>query len=97
MLYYGESFSYRRCMELVRALVLMNIERGQVPKTAKQLAEMDEVVDVYSVAGDWDLVAIVQAGEYERVAEVVTEKLQSVETVLRTTTLMAFRSYKFSA
>jgi anthranilate phosphoribosyltransferase len=81
---------------LVRALVLINVERGQVPKTAKQLAEMDEVVDVYSVAGDYDLVAIIQTSEYERLAEVVTEKLQAIDTITRTTTLMAFRSYKFS-
>ncbi len=82
---------------MVRALVLMNVERGSVPRTAKQLANMDEVVDVYSVAGDWDLVAIVQSEEYERLAEVVTEKLQSIETIDHTTTLMAFRSYKFTA
>lgn len=75
----------------------MNVQRGQVPKTAKQLAEMDEVVDVYSVTGDYDLVAIVQTEEYERLAEVVTEKLQLLDAVVRTTTLMAFRSYKFSA
>ncbi|MCL6518893.1 MAG: Lrp/AsnC ligand binding domain-containing protein [Armatimonadetes bacterium] len=82
---------------MVRALVLMNVQRGQVPKTAKQLADMDEVVDVYSVAGEYDLVAIIQTEEYERLAEVVTEKLQSLDTILRTTTLMAFRSYKFSS
>lgn len=55
------------------------------------------MVDVYSVAGDYDLVAIVQTEEYERLAEVVTEKLQLLDAVVRTTTLMAFRSYKFSA
>jgi anthranilate phosphoribosyltransferase len=74
----------------------MNVERGKVPITAKQLATMDEVVDVYSVAGDYDLVAIIQCEEYERLAEIVTEKLQTIDTVSHTTTLMAFRNYKFS-
>ena len=46
---------------MIRALVLMNVERGKVPITAKQLATMDEVVDVYSVAGGYDLVAIIQS------------------------------------
>ena len=81
---------------MVRALVLMHVDRGQVPKTAKKLADMDEVVDVYSVAGGYDLVPIVQTEEYDRLAEVVTEKLQSIDTIRDTTTLMAFRSYKFS-
>lgn len=81
---------------MIRALVLMNVERGKVPITAKQLAGMDEVVDVYSVAGGYDLVAIIQSQEYERLAEIVTEKLQAIEHVSSTTTLMAFRNYKFS-
>jgi DNA-binding Lrp family transcriptional regulator len=81
---------------MIRALVLMNIERGKVPTAAKQLAAMDEVVDVYSVAGGYDLVAIVQSQEYERLAEIVTEKLQTIDCVTSTTTLMAFRNYKFS-
>jgi anthranilate phosphoribosyltransferase len=75
---------------------MMNVARGKVPATAKQLAAMDEVVDVYSVAGDYDLVAIIQSAEYERLAEIVTEKLQGLEAITTTTTLMAFRNYKFS-
>ncbi len=81
---------------MIRALVLMHVERGKVPATAKQLAAMDEVVDVYSVAGGYDLVAIIQTQEYEHLAEIVTEKLQAIDTVSNTTTLMAFRNYKFS-
>jgi len=81
---------------MIRALVMMHVERGKVPATAKQLAAMDEVVDVYSVAGGYDLVAIIQSEEYQRLAEIVTEKLQAIETVTDTTTLMAFRNYKFT-
>jgi DNA-binding Lrp family transcriptional regulator len=51
---------------------------------------------VYSVAGDYDLVAIIQSEEYQRLAEIVTEKLQAIDTVTDTTTLMAFRNYKFT-
>ncbi len=81
---------------MIRALVMMHVERGKVPATAKQLAAMDEVVDVYSVAGGYDLVAIIQSEEYQRLAEIVTEKLQAIDTVTDTTTLMAFRNYKFT-
>ncbi|NCC26652.1 MAG: Lrp/AsnC family transcriptional regulator [Gammaproteobacteria bacterium] len=81
---------------MIRALVLMKIKRGLVPAMAKQLAEMDEVVDVYSVTGPYDLVAIIQSAEYERLAEIVTEKLQGLDGIEQTTTLMAFRNYKFT-
>lgn len=81
---------------MIRALVLMKIKRGLVPAMAKQLAEMNEVVDVYSVTGPYDLVAIIQSAEYERLAEIVTEKLQGLDAIEQTTTLMAFRNYKFT-
>jgi DNA-binding Lrp family transcriptional regulator len=45
------------------------------------------------VSGDWDLVAIIRVPEWERIADVVTEKLAKVEGLERTTTLVAFRVF----
>jgi len=58
------------------------------PKSSGKIA-------VYSVAGEYDLVAIIRREEYEHLAEIVTEKLQALESVQKTITLMAFRNYKF--
>ena len=58
-----------------------------------RLAGVDGVSEVYSVSGEWDLVAIVRVGEYERIAQVVTEEFARVPGVTRTQTLTAFRAY----
>jgi DNA-binding Lrp family transcriptional regulator len=57
------------------------------------VAAIEGVAEVYSVSGDWDLVAIVRVPEWEHIAEVVAEKLAKVPGLVRTNTLVAFRVY----
>ena len=57
------------------------------------LAGIDGVAEVYSVSGEWDLVAIVRVAEYEHIARVVTETFPTVPGLQRTQTLTAFRAY----
>jgi DNA-binding Lrp family transcriptional regulator len=78
---------------LVTAIVLIRAERLQLQQTAEALLEIDEVKEVYSVAGEYDLVAIVRVHDYDRMAEVVPGKLARVGGIDRTTTLMAFQCY----
>lgn len=80
---------------MISAIVLLNVEKGGVPSVARQLGELPEVTEVYSVAGPYDIVAKVQVEEYERMSEVITEKLQAINGITSTETLMAFRMYKF--
>jgi DNA-binding Lrp family transcriptional regulator len=58
---------------VITTIVLIRAEPSSLPKTAQRLAEIDGVTDVYSVSGDWDLVAIVKVPEYDQIAHVVTE------------------------
>ena len=51
------------------------------------------MTEVYSVSGEWDLVAIVRVSEYERIAQVGTEEFTRVPGVTHTQTLTAFRAY----
>ncbi|MCD6505398.1 Lrp/AsnC ligand binding domain-containing protein [Candidatus Poribacteria bacterium] len=80
---------------MISAIVLINVQKGQLPRVVRQLGEIEEVTEIYSVAGRYDIVAKVQVEEYERMSEVVTEKLQAVEGIASTETLMAFKMYKF--
>jgi anthranilate phosphoribosyltransferase len=76
------------------AIVLMNIKKGMISDTAEKLGRIDEVVEVYSVAGDYDLVAIVRVEEYERFNEVVANAIQNIPNIDETKTLMVFKTYK---
>jgi len=64
-----------------------------IPKAAHMLAGVDGVTEVYSVSGEWDLVAIVRVPQYDDIAHVVTEVFPTVPGIQRTMTLTAFRAY----
>jgi DNA-binding Lrp family transcriptional regulator len=78
---------------MVTAIVLINAQRGQINETAQRLLEIDGVADVYSVTGEYDLVAVLRFKNYEDLADVVTRHMQQLPTITRTHTLMAFQCY----
>jgi len=78
---------------MITAIVLLRTSRGQSASVAQALLDIPEVAEVYSVAGDWDLVAILRVKEYDTMAEVVPARLQPLEGVEHTNTLMAFQCY----
>ncbi|HET58138.1 MAG TPA: anthranilate phosphoribosyltransferase [Deltaproteobacteria bacterium] len=82
---------------MITALVLFKAEQGRIPNLANQLGAIAEVVEVLSITGEYDLMAKIQVREYEMLSEVVTEKMQNMEGVLGTRTMMAFKTYKFAA
>ncbi|HEV3495378.1 MAG TPA: Lrp/AsnC ligand binding domain-containing protein [Actinomycetes bacterium] len=78
---------------MVTAIVLVTCEVDQTPETAQALADLDGVSEVYSVAGDVDLIAVVRVREFEQVAEVIAGRINKVPGVLETDTHIAFRAY----
>ena len=78
---------------MVTAIVLLTIARGRVAEVAEHLAALEEISEVYSVAGRYDLVAMVRVKTNEALADVVTKKLQRVDGIETTETLIAFRAY----
>ena len=78
---------------MITTIVLIKARPQQVPQCAVRLAGIEGVSEVYSVSGDWDLVAIVRVEEYDQIAKVVTEQFPMVPGLERTQTLTAFRAY----
>jgi DNA-binding Lrp family transcriptional regulator len=78
---------------MITAIVLIEAEHGTIPDLAQGLLEIPEVAEVYSVAGEFDLVAILRVKAYEDMAEVVPGKLQRLDGLRRTHTMMAFQCY----
>jgi DNA-binding Lrp family transcriptional regulator len=58
---------------MATAIVLLNVEAPETPKIAETVAAIQGVSEVYSVAGTFDLVAIVRVSNNEELAEIVTE------------------------
>jgi DNA-binding Lrp family transcriptional regulator len=78
---------------MVKAVVLINVDADQTVSASELLAQMEGVIEVYSVAGNYDLVAVLGVERNEALAQLVTERIRKVPGVARTETLIAFRSY----
>ncbi len=78
---------------MVTAIVLINCEREHINDVSQSLLGFKGVTEVFSVAGQYDLVAILRVQTNEQIADLVTEKVRSVTGIQRTETLMAFKVF----
>jgi DNA-binding Lrp family transcriptional regulator len=76
---------------MVTAIVLLNTERGAVNDVADELAGLDGVSEVHSVAGRVDLVAILRVAENEQLADLVTGSIRQIQGITDSETLIGFR------
>ena len=59
---------------MISAIVLVKADPTRIPQCATKLAGIEGVSRVYSVSGEWDLVALIEVPDFESVARVVTEE-----------------------
>ncbi len=78
---------------VVTAFVLISAEPSRIATLAQQLSDLKGIGEVYSVAGDEDLVAIVRVQHHDELAEVVTQRISALEGIVATRTLIAFQAY----
>ncbi|HEY3259379.1 MAG TPA: Lrp/AsnC ligand binding domain-containing protein, partial [Pseudonocardiaceae bacterium] len=53
---------------MITAIVLIHVAPNQVPQAAQAIADLESVNEVYSCAGDVDLIAIVRVAQHEELA-----------------------------
>jgi DNA-binding Lrp family transcriptional regulator len=80
-------------MSAVHAVVLIQCEVDEISEAAQAIAEIDGVSEVYSVAGEFDLIAIVRVAGHDRLADVIPGGIAKVGGVERTETLISFQVY----
>jgi DNA-binding Lrp family transcriptional regulator len=78
---------------MITAIVNINCAVDRIPEVAQAVADLDGVTEVYSVAGDVDLVAMVRVRRHEELADVIAGRLNKVEGIQATQTLIAFQAY----
>ena len=78
---------------MVTAIVLLNVERGRVNEVAEKLADLKGISEVYSVAGRFDLVAMLRVRQNEELADLVTRQLLGIPGITGSETLIAFRAF----
>ncbi|MTD17356.1 Lrp/AsnC family transcriptional regulator [Nakamurella sp. YIM 132087] len=78
---------------MVTAIVLIDVEADRIQEAAQAIADLPGVDQVWSCAGDVDLIAITSAAGHEEIAALVPGHISKVDGVIRTVTHIAFRSY----
>ena len=78
---------------MVHAVVLVQCEIDLIPEAAEAIADLEGVSEVYSVAGEFDLVAVVRVPQHDDLAVVIPGGIAKVDGVVRTETLIAFQVY----
>ena len=78
---------------MVTALVLLNAERSKINAVAEKITDMKGVTEVYSVAGQYDLAAVVRVKSNEELADVVTKRMLAVAGITKSETLIAFQVF----
>ncbi|WP_199430188.1 Lrp/AsnC family transcriptional regulator [Qaidamihabitans albus] len=78
---------------MITAIVLIHAAADTIPETAQAIADIEGVSEVYSCAGDVDLIAIIRVSAHEELADLIPGRIGRVPGVLDTDTHIAFRSY----
>jgi hypothetical protein len=56
---------------VITAIVLVHVAADRIPEAAQAIADLDGVDEVYSCAGDVDLIAMVKVAQHEQLADVI--------------------------
>jgi DNA-binding Lrp family transcriptional regulator len=80
---------------MLTAFCLINCEPGRIHAVAQAIANAPGIDEVYSVTGEFDILAIVRLNHYDELDQAIPGALAKIEGITRTHTVLAFR--RFSA
>jgi DNA-binding Lrp family transcriptional regulator len=78
---------------MVTAFVFIRCEPQQIADVAQTVADLPDVAEVYSVTGEYDIIALLRVGEYEALDQAVPGGIARIAGVTGTTTVLAFRQF----
>jgi len=78
---------------MVTAIILINTTRTQINEIAGTLADLPEISEVYSVSGNYDLIAIVRVNDNNEFAQLVTDQLSKIDGITQTHSMLAFNAF----
>ena len=67
--------------------VLIGVEPQKERAVQDRLMKVEEVVELYPLFGEYDLIAKVEAEDYDRIGQVVVSKIRTIAGVRATKTL----------
>ena len=78
---------------MVTSFILLSVERDKINEIAQSLSEIEGISEVYSVSGSYDLIAVARVENNEKLAELVTKHLLKQKGIIRSETMLAFKTF----
>jgi DNA-binding Lrp family transcriptional regulator len=77
---------------MTKAYVLIETAVGKSRQVTEQLSGLDGVITVDSVTGPYDIITVVQAPDLNTVGNVVSQKIHTINGIVRTVTCLVVSS-----
>jgi DNA-binding Lrp family transcriptional regulator len=90
-----KQFNSSEGRKMETAFVLIDVESGKVPDVVSELNKLPQVTEVYSIAGEHDILAKLKFAEIRSLGELVPKKIQKIGGIRRTITLLTFETHKY--
>jgi len=78
---------------MVTSIILLTTDRLKVNEVAEKLTQVEGISEVYSVSGNYDLVAIARVADNDALAHMVTNGFIEIEGINTTDTMLAFKAF----
>ena len=66
---------FTRRSAMVTGIVLVNAKRSKLDSVVKSLTEIDGITEVYTVAGEYDLVAMIRVKDNKQLSDIVAKHM----------------------
>jgi DNA-binding Lrp family transcriptional regulator len=80
----------------VRAILHIFVEPGKIDDVGEALAKMPEVIDVYEVTGEYDIIATAKTNALHKLRSLILEKLMKMHGIKAVTTSVVLHTYKLN-
>lgn len=78
---------------MITSIILIKAERTAINSVAEALVELKGISEVYSVSGNYDLVAVARVKDNDDLAALVTDKMCDIDGIAATETMLAFKAF----
>jgi DNA-binding Lrp family transcriptional regulator len=73
------------------AFVLIHVSTLRESEVFNKLSKIPEVIEVHPLFGEYDIIAKVEAKDYDSIGEIVIHKIRTIDGILFTSTLTGLR------
>ena len=74
---------------MTTAIILINVKRSKLNTVSTSIKKIKGITEVYTVAGEYDLVAMLRIKDINTFQQILTEQMTNIDGVTRTKTLIA--------